>query len=69
MTVKELRDALKDFEDDVEVVAKRIGVYGVAFVNSTKQDTLIYSGEESPCVVIYADIYRSDTPTPISGEK
>lgn len=38
MTVKELRDILKDFDDDVEVMTKKTEIFGnVGYVNSIKK--------------------------------
>lgn len=42
MTVKELRDALKDFDDDIEVMTKKTEISGnVAYVNSVKKIVMV----------------------------
>ena len=59
MTVKELRDALKDFEDDIDVMTKKTEILGnIGCVNSVKQDTYGFLGADLPCILLtdeYAD--------------
>jgi len=53
MTVKELRDALKDFDDNAEVMTKKTEIFGnVAYVNSVKADSYMSVGVDVPCVLL-----------------
>ena len=53
MTVKELRDVLKDFDDDVEVMTKKTEFFGnVGYVNSVKTDGYGFFGVHVPCVLL-----------------
>lgn len=53
MTVKELRDALKDFDDDVYVMTKKTELFGnVASVNSVRKDSYGCFGADIPCVLL-----------------
>lgn len=53
MTVKELRDALKNFDDDVEVMTKKTEIFGnIGNVNSVKQDTYGFLGADLPCILL-----------------
>ena len=53
MTVKELRDALNDYPDDMEVLTKKTEFFGnVAHVNSVKKDTYGFFGTDIQCVLL-----------------
>lgn len=53
MTVKELSDALKEFDDDVEVMTKKTEIFGnVGYVNSIKKDSYGFFGVAVPCVLL-----------------
>ena len=53
MTVKELRDALNGYSDDMEVLTKKTEFFGnVAHVNSVKKDTYGFFGADIPCVLL-----------------
>ena len=53
MTVKELRDALKEFDDDMEVLTKKTELLGnVAYVNSVREDSYGFFGTDVPCVLL-----------------
>ena len=53
MTVKELRDILKDFDDDVEVMTKKTEFFGnVGYVNSVTKDSYGSFGVSVPCVLL-----------------
>jgi hypothetical protein len=53
MTVKELRDVLKDFDDDIEVMTKKTEIFGnVSHVNSVRKDSYGSMGTAVPCVLL-----------------
>lgn len=53
MTVKKLRDALKNFDDDIEVMTKKTEIFGnVAYVNSVRADSYGTLGVDVPCVLL-----------------
>lgn len=61
MTVKELRNVLEDFEDDVEVMTKKTEILGnVGFVNSVKQDTYGFFGADVPCILLTDEYEESE---------
>ena len=61
MTVKELCDALKDFDDDVEVMTKKTEIFGtVAYVNSVRADSYGFLGVDVPCVLL-TDEYKAES--------
>lgn len=49
MTVKELREALSKFPDDMEVLTKKTELLGV---NSIKEDSYGFFGTDVPCVLL-----------------
>ena len=52
MTVRELREALKDFDDDIEVMTKKTEILGtVGNIFSVRQDSYWFFGKEIPCVL------------------
>lgn len=60
MTVKELRNALKEFDDDMEVMTKKTEFFGnVAYINSIKQDSYASFGVDIPCVLL-TDEYETE---------
>lgn len=53
MTVKELRDILKDFDDDVDVMTKKTELLGnIGEVNSVRKDSYGFFGVDVPCVLL-----------------
>jgi hypothetical protein len=61
MTVKELRDALKGFDDDMEVFTKKTELLGnIAYINSVKKDTYGFFGADIPCVLLTDEYDEED---------
>ena len=64
MTVKELRDILKDFDDDVDVMTKKTEILGnIGEVNSVRKDSYGFFGTDVSCVLLtdeYEPQERSD---------
>lgn len=53
MTVKQLKDALEKFGDDVEVMTKKTELVGnVASVNSVRRDSFVIFGIEMECALL-----------------
>ena len=53
MTVRELRNALSGYPDDMDVLTKKTEILGtVGFVNSVKQDTYGFLGADLPCILL-----------------
>ncbi|MBP3886936.1 MAG: hypothetical protein J6F30_04680 [Cellulosilyticum sp.] len=53
MTVKQLKNALEKFGDDIEVMTKKTELVGnVAFVNSVRRDSFAMFGVERECVLL-----------------
>ena len=55
MTVKELRDILKNFDDDLTVITKKINpvfVGDVGVVNSVRKDSFCFMSFDLPCVLL-----------------
>lgn len=53
MTVKELRDILKDFDDDVNVMTKKTEIFGnIGDINSVRKDSYGFFGVDVPCVLL-----------------
>jgi len=53
MNVKELREALSKFPDDMEVLTKKTEICGnVAYVNSIRKDSYGFFGRDIPCVLL-----------------
>lgn len=53
MTVKELRDILKDFDDDVDVMTKKTEILGnIGEVNSVRKDSYGFFGVDVPCLLL-----------------
>lgn len=53
MTVGQLKEALKGFADDVEVMTKKTEIFGnVAYVNNVVQDSYAFFGVDIPCVLL-----------------
>lgn len=62
MTVKELRDILKDFDDDVNVMIKKTDILGnVGYVNSVRKDTYSFFGTDVPCVLLTDEIESQES--------
>ena len=53
MKVKELKNILDTFEDDLEVMTKKTEFFGnVAYVNSVRKDSYGCLGHDVPCVLL-----------------
>lgn len=53
MKVKELREALSKFPDDMEVMTKKTEIFGnVAHIFSVRQDSYGFFGADIPCVLL-----------------
>jgi len=53
MIVKDLRKALNDYPDDMEVLTKKTELLGnVAYVNSVREDSYGFFGTDVPCVLL-----------------
>lgn len=53
MTVRELREVLKNFDDDMEVMTKKAEIFGtVGNVFSVRQNSYWFFGHEIPCVLL-----------------
>ena len=53
MNVKELREALSKFPDDMEVMTKKTEFFGnIAHVWSVRQDSYGFFGGSIPCVLL-----------------
>ena len=53
MKVKDLREALSNYADDMEVLTKKTELLGnVAYVNGVKEDSYSFFGTEVPCVLL-----------------
>ena len=53
MTAKELRDILKDFDDNVEVMTKKTEIFeNVGHINSVRKDSYGFFGADVPCVLL-----------------
>lgn len=55
MTVKELRNILKNFDDDLTVITKKVNpvfVGDVGVVNSVRKDTFCFMLFDLPCVLL-----------------
>ena len=62
MTVKELRDALKDFDDDLEVITKKTEILGnVGYVSSVRKDSFLFLGAPCPCVLLTDECAESES--------
>lgn len=61
MTVKELREALNKFPDNMEVLAKKTELLGnVSYVNSVKEDSYGFFGADIPCVLLTDEFDESE---------
>lgn len=61
MKVKELREALSKFPDDMEVLTKKTEICGnVAYVNSIRKDSYGCFGRDIPCVLL-TDEFEPDS--------
>ena len=53
MIVKELRETLSKFPDDMEVLTKKTEIFGnVAYVHSVRNDSYGCFGHDVPCVLL-----------------
>lgn len=61
MTVRELREILNNYPDDMEVMTKKTEFFGnVAYINSIKQDSYASFGVDIPCVLL-TDEYEAES--------
>lgn len=61
MTVRELRETLNNYPDDMEVMTKKTEFFGnVAYINSIKQDSYASFGVDIPCVLL-TDEYETES--------
>lgn len=60
MTVKELKEKLNEFNDNLEVMTKKTEILGnVGFVNSVRKDRY-FIGAELPCVLLTDECAESE---------
>lgn len=53
MKVKELKEILNNFSDELEIMTKKTEILGnIGCVNSVKQDTYGFLGVDVPCVLL-----------------
>lgn len=53
MTVKELKEILNKFPEEIEIMTKKTELLGnIGYVNSVKQDTYGFFGVDVPCVLV-----------------
>lgn len=53
MTVGELKEALKQFDDNLEVFTKKTDFVGnIGHIYNVKQDTYGFFGESLPCILL-----------------
>lgn len=53
MTVGELKEALKQYDDNLEVFTKKTELLGnIGYIFSAKQDTYGFFGESLPCILL-----------------
>ena len=53
MTVKQLKEVLNTFEDDIEIMTKKTEIFGnVAYVNSVRKYSYGSFGADVPCVLL-----------------
>lgn len=61
MTVRELKETLNNYPDDMEVMTKKTEFFGnVAYINSIKQDSYVSFGVDIPCVLL-TDEYEAES--------
>lgn len=53
MTVRELKEALNQFDDDLEVFTKKTEIVGnIGYVFNVKKDTYGFFGASLPCILL-----------------
>lgn len=53
MTVGELKEALKQYDDNLEVFTKKTEILGtIGYIFSAKQDTYGFFGADLPCILL-----------------
>lgn len=53
MKVKELKEILNNFPDELEIMTKKTEILGnVGYINNVKQDTYGFFGVDIPCVLL-----------------
>lgn len=53
MTVGELKEALKQYDDNLEVFTKKTEILGtIGYIFSVKQDTYGFFGADLPCILL-----------------
>ncbi len=61
MTVRQLKEALDIFEDDIEIMTKKTEILGnVGCVNSVKKDSYGFFGADIPCVLLTDEYVESE---------
>lgn len=61
MTVRELREILNNYPNDMEVMTKKTEFFGnVAYINSVKQDSYASLGVDIPCILL-TDEYEAES--------
>lgn len=62
MTVKELRDVLEHFDDELEVITKKTEILGnVGYVNCVRKDSYFIGAGLLPCVLLTDEFIYTDT--------
>ena len=53
MTVAELKMILNKYPDDLDIITKKTEIFGtIGLINSVRQDTYRYFGEDIPCLLL-----------------
>lgn len=53
MTVKEIKEELNKYPDDMEVMTKKTEIFGnVAYIHSIRSDSYVSFGVSIPCVLL-----------------
>jgi hypothetical protein len=61
MTVGELKEALNQFDDNLEVFTKKTDFVGnIGYIFNVKQDTYGFFGESLPCILLTDQIEDED---------
>lgn len=61
MTVKELKEALDNYSDDIDVMTKKTEILGnVGEVNSIRQDSYGFFGADIPCILLTDEYARKE---------
>ena len=61
MTVAELKEVLNKYPGDMEVMTKKTEIFGnVGCVNSIRQDSYGFFGDDIPCVLLSDEFEESE---------